>query len=58
MKRLFGTALLLALVSATGCAARQTTTPGSSRGPVIQRTADPVEVDHGDLTRPVFGQGN
>lgn len=55
MKRSLGFALVLALVSATGCAARQTTTPG--RGPVIQKTDDSVERDHGDLTRPVFGQG-
>lgn len=54
MKRITGLALLLAFVFATGCAAKQTTTPG--RGPVIQHTDDDVERDHGDLTRPVFGQ--
>jgi len=56
MKRTAGLAVLLAfaVAFATGCAAKQTTTPG--RGPVIQHTDDSAEHDHGDLTRPVFGQ--
>ncbi|MDX2093137.1 MAG: hypothetical protein SFX73_35165 [Kofleriaceae bacterium] len=58
MKRTFGFALLLAVVFATGCAAKQTT--GAGRGPTIQRTDNTTERDDysRDLTRPVFGQGN
>jgi hypothetical protein len=58
MTRSIGFALLLVIMSATGCAAKQS---GGGRGPTIQRTDDTVERDRddhsGDLTRPVFGQG-
>jgi hypothetical protein len=53
MTRFLGLAVLVALVSATGCIAKRTTTPG--RGPIIQRDDAPA-ADHADLTRPVFGQ--
>lgn len=59
MKRSIGFGVLLALVFATACTAKQGS--GAGRGPIIQRTDDAVERErgeHGDLTRPVFGQGN